>query len=365
MLVVLTQMAIADYRNQFISHLINTMYNHGDEFKIFVGKEYFEETTKTSEYVLSVDNTTVVKNVFFFNRRLAIQSLPISDIIKADVVICELNPRILSTWLILFTRKILRKRTILWGHIWARNGQESKTEVLRNFMRKQGSSLLLYTKQQKEELLSVYGNACKASDDIYVAPNSLYFRQDMENLLSPIASGVVYVGRLVAAKKVDILIRSIPLVCSKQPDIIFHIVGTGDQEVALKKLASDLGVIKNVIFYGHISEPERLKKIYKKSFVSISPGYVGLSITQSFSFGVPMIISKDEKHSPELEALDINLNGGFFVTDKPESLAAEIITYYVGRENKLFDGELIVQDCKSRYSVETMVEGVINSVNKA
>ncbi|MDH8179555.1 glycosyl transferase, partial [Klebsiella pneumoniae] len=75
-----------------------------------------------------------------------------------------------------------------------------------------------------------------------------------------------------------------------------------------------------------------LKEIYSKSFVSISPGYVGLSITQSLSFGVPMLVSKDENHSPELEALQTGLNGGFFNTNDPQSLADEILKYFHGRQ---------------------------------
>lgn len=61
MLIVLTQMAIADYRNQFIRHLVDVMNDRDMQFKIVVGEEYFEESTKTSKLVLSLDETTVIK----------------------------------------------------------------------------------------------------------------------------------------------------------------------------------------------------------------------------------------------------------------------------------------------------------------
>lgn len=64
MLIVLTQMAIADYRNQFIRHLVDVMNDRDMQFKIVVGEEYFEESTKTSKLVLSLDETTVIKNSF-------------------------------------------------------------------------------------------------------------------------------------------------------------------------------------------------------------------------------------------------------------------------------------------------------------
>ncbi|HFT1550815.1 TPA: glycosyltransferase [Klebsiella quasipneumoniae subsp. similipneumoniae] len=364
MLIVLTQMAIADYRNQFIRHLVDAMNDRDMQFKIVVGEGYFEESTKTSKFVLSLEETTVIRNSFFFKRRLAFQHLPWRTVLKADILICELNPRIISVWLVLFLRKILNKKTVFWGHVWARKGKESKTEKIRNLMRKASSSLLLYTNNQKQELLNAYGEKCKKDNEIFVAPNSLYYRKDMMNVLSSKSTGVIYVGRLVSSKKVDVLIKAIPLVCKVEPSIVFHIVGNGEQSNELKKMSGDLGIDENIIFYGHIADHSKLKEIYSKSFVSISPGYVGLSITQSLSFGVPMLISKDENHSPELEALQPGLNGGFFNTNDPQSLADEILKYFHGREYNMFDGEKIVNDCKHRYSVETMVDGVIESVTQ-
>lgn len=115
MLIVLTQMAIADYRNQFIRHLVDVMNDRDMQFKIVVGEEYFEESTKTSKLVLSLDETTVIKILFFFKRKLAFQHLPWRTVLKADILICELNPRILSVWLVLCLRKILNKKQSFGG----------------------------------------------------------------------------------------------------------------------------------------------------------------------------------------------------------------------------------------------------------
>ncbi len=93
------------------------------------------------------------------------------------------------------------------------------------------------------------------------------------------------------------------------------------------------------MFYGHIADHSKLKEIYSKSFVSISPGYVGLSINpKSFIWGA-YVGFKDENHSPELEALQTGLNGGFFNTNDPQSLADEILKYFHGRQYNMFDGE--------------------------
>ncbi|YBE44814.1 hypothetical protein ACCR39_08360 [Klebsiella pneumoniae] len=49
MLIVLTQMAIADYRNQFIRHLVDVMNDRDMQFKIVVGEEYFEESNQNKQ----------------------------------------------------------------------------------------------------------------------------------------------------------------------------------------------------------------------------------------------------------------------------------------------------------------------------
>jgi len=215
------------------------------------------------------------------------------------------------------------------------------------------NGLLLYTHQQRAELVDRYpdlGPSC------FVAPNSLYLESDMspfENLPAP--SDFIYVGRLVKSKKVELLIRAFSLFSAKTPLSTLHLVGDGEESEALRDLASSLGC--NAIFHGHVSDRSRLRELYSRSVSSVSPGYVGLSITQSFSFGVPMIISRDEPHSPEIEAFKDGMNGSFFSTDDAEDLRLKMTHWY---DQRAILGSLspsIVEHCKRTYSVERMVEG--------
>jgi hypothetical protein len=58
---ILLQTAIADYSNSFIQNVSNIFDN---DFKIYVGLRYFEEST-TSKYVLEQNYVKEVKNIFF------------------------------------------------------------------------------------------------------------------------------------------------------------------------------------------------------------------------------------------------------------------------------------------------------------
>lgn len=348
--ILLTQVCIADYRDKFILKLINT----GD-VEILVGKVYFEPTTKLSKFVESQEEVNIIRNNFYFGNRICWQNLQWDKVIKYDYLVGELNPRILSTWCLLIVRALLRKKTYLWGHAWSRSGSKSKTESLRHLMRKLSSGLLFYTEDQKNEFINKYPNFKKK---LSVAPNSVFLEKEMKPL--QLGKNFIYVGRLIKSKKVEVLIKGFIKYAENNEDGLLHIVGSGDELSALKRLANKSIYHNRIVFHGHISDIDQLEKIYINCAASVSPGYVGLSITQSLSFGVPMIISRKEPHSPEIEAMIEGFNGSFFETDDSDSLALQM-EYWVKtaiKTEKL--SEKIVEDCKKRYSVEKMVAGFLD-----
>lgn len=66
-------------------------------------------------------------------------------------------------------------------------------------------------------------------------------------------------------------------------------------------LVQIFGAVRQCLFrWDHNNED--IYDVYANALVSVSPGYVGLSLTQSLSFGVPMLIAIDEAHVPEIDA---------------------------------------------------------------
>lgn len=81
----------------------------------------------------------------------------------------------------------------------------------------------------------------------------------------PLASGRVgLVGRLQRWKRVELLLRAVPLVVAAAPQTTFSIVGGGDPSIdpdypdELRELAHRLGVENAVTFTGHVSRPGEL-----------------------------------------------------------------------------------------------------------
>ena len=84
---------------------------------------------------------------------------------------------------------------------------------------------------------------------------------------------ITYIGRLKKYKSVQHLIRVLPQLRKKIPDIRLVIAGKGDYENALKELAEKLQVSQLVEFNGFVSEEEKWK-ILRQSWVSAYPSLI-------------------------------------------------------------------------------------------
>ncbi|KYJ87309.1 glycosyltransferase [Sulfurovum riftiae] len=343
---VLLQTVATDYRKKLFDTL---EHNLKDNFILFAGEYYFEKSVKTDNTISYLHK---IKNVYFLNRKFLFQFGMWRESLKTENLIIEMNPRILSNWVLLLLRKVLGKRTILWGHAWPRNGKNSRSDQVRQKMRQLGDVIITYTKTQAIELQEKMPNK-----KIIFAPNSLYYKDEMFVAANNSIDDIIYVGRLTTLKKPKLLIEAYSKVINKLPKSAnLIIVGDGEEFDTLKHLIHTRGLEKKVQLLGHIGDYDKLEKLYRKSLFSVSPGYVGLSITQSFSFGVPMLISKDENHSPEIEAAKINENSVFFETDNVENLAKKILTFYENKNSWIKKRKEISRQCQENYSIESMAK---------
>jgi phosphatidylinositol alpha-1,6-mannosyltransferase len=78
------------------------------------------------------------------------------------------------------------------------------------------------------------------------------------------------VGRLVKRKGNDMVIKSLPEVIEKIPDLVYLIAGNGPYKAELKKMVSDLDLEEHVYFLGYISD-SKLPFYYNLCDVFIMP----------------------------------------------------------------------------------------------
>jgi glycosyltransferase involved in cell wall biosynthesis len=90
---------------------------------------------------------------------------------------------------------------------------------------------------------------------------------------------VLAVGRLTYYKGFEYLIRA----AAKLEDIQVQLIGTGDQEMALKKLAKELGAEEKIIFHGHLPGDELARHFDRCDCVCLP------SIERTEAFGLVLL----------------------------------------------------------------------------
>ncbi|MFP3241351.1 MAG: glycosyltransferase family 4 protein [Caldivirga sp.] len=106
---------------------------------------------------------------------------------------------------------------------------------------------------------------------------------------------VVYVGRLHRLKGIDVLIKAISMATKEESTLTAVIVGPGDQR-PYRELTSRLGVGRNVVFTGFVSEEVKIGALDASAALvlpSIS-NYVeafSLAITEAWARGKPVVAS--------------------------------------------------------------------------
>jgi len=298
----------------------------------------------------------VVSTASLFGR-LLLQRIPFIKFLNCRVLLLDLNPRIPHVWALVILRRALHRPTILWGHAFPRGGREAKTESVRRALRTLSTGLVAYTTTQAEELSQLH-----PGKKINAAPNALYSQAKFVFDEESDRDTFIYVGRLVPSKKPLLLVQAFELALLTNPDIKLAIVGDGPLEAEVVNAVNNSPARNSIQLLGHIGEYEQLRTLYSKAIASVSPGYVGLSVTQSLSFGVPMIVSKDEPHAPEVEAIQEGQNAEFFATDDMKDLAETILGFVKQRGSWADRGPSIAAECKRKYSAEVMAHGLVEAL---
>jgi len=229
-------------------------------------------------------------------------------------------------------------------------------------MLRRAAGFIAYMPAERQRLQEDFPNL-----PVWIAPNAMMWARDCHFLPRDPEEvcDVIYVGRLVAAKKVGHLLDGFVTAVREnllpsRSRLIF--VGDGPERNTLAVQAGAAGLAERVIFAGHISDIAKLREWYSTALVAVSPGYVGLSATQAFSFGVPMLVADGERHSPEIELCQLGENTVFFRADDPSSLAEALGVVMRERKTWIERRETISAAIRSNYSFDRMAETFVSVI---
>jgi glycosyltransferase involved in cell wall biosynthesis len=335
---------LPSYRRECVS-LLRSRF--GSTLRLFVSPAHLDASVKTG-----IDPTTYteVRMRRLLGDRAFMQVGHWWAALSFRTLIIDLNPRSVTAWLLLCSRRLLRRRTLVWGHLYPVRGASSVTAKLRMMMRRAADGTVTYTYSSREAALSDL-----PGKPVWVAPNSLYPAAQITPAESTHRDSVLYVGRFAAAKKVDLLVRGFAELHRSAPAARLVLVGGGEQEAAIRELVHELGLTESVDLPGWQEGDAVLRPHFARAFCTASPGFAGLGLTQSLGYGIPCAVARNERHSPEIELADTGAVH-WFESDNPLALAQTLMDLWRDRQQlPLLDTSAQVRNL---YSAEAMADGL-------
>lgn len=193
---------------------------------------------------------------------------------------------------------------------------------------------------------------------IHAFDNGVDYTQIQTASKSKHVSDVIFAGRLLQYKNVDILISAISLLIQTIPTIRCLIVGNGPEENNLKQLVISKKLQKHIQFLDFCSTKTKLYGLLKGSKILALPssreGY-GIIVIEALAIGLSIITVNEPNNAAK--ALVTDRKDGLVTELKPEAIAAAIgallnsRNYRLKPNSKIKDWDEIVEQIFKVYSL--------------
>ena len=262
-----------------------------------------------------------------------------------------------------------KKKINVWTHGWY--GKESTKEA----------RLKLWMFRHVDRIF-VYGNYAKQlmveqglqDDKIFVIHNSLHYEQQVKLRKTLKSSDIyrsyfgndyptlIFIGRLTAVKRLDLLIGAIALLRSRGEIYNLIFVGDGEMRNQLEQNVKQEKIESNVWFYGACYDEQTNAELIYNADLCVAPGNVGLTAMHTMVFGCPVITHNDLKwQMPEFEAIHPGSTGDFFERGNIVNLA-DVISYWFA--SKKGQREAIRQACFHEIDSQWTPQFQMDVINK-
>jgi glycosyltransferase involved in cell wall biosynthesis len=177
-------------------------------------------------------------------------------------------------------------------------------------------------------------------------------------------SDLIFVGRLIKEKHVDLLVRAFGIISSEQPELRLLIIGEGPEQGAIAKIIHELSLEDRILYRGFQDNHDEIIARMKSSKVYVMPSTregFGLTALEALACGLP-VVTVDHPANAIRDL--ITEKNGFICSLSPQDLADTILIallHHTDMETACiesaadFDWERIVSD------VETYYQSVIDT----
>lgn len=264
---------------------------------------------------------------------------------KYDAFIVADDIRCLSTWILLFFSKILKKNVYFWAHGWY--GKEGGIKKLvKKWFYHFPNGIFLYGNYSRQIMIQ---NGF-VPDKLWVIHNSLAYSKQLSIRKGLSRSDIflkhfnnndpnlIFIGRLTSVKRLDMVLNAMKLLKDRGIKCNLTIVGTGPEQRDLIHLSEVLGLMEKVWYYGACYNENINAELIYNADLCVSPGNIGLTAMHVMVFGTPAITHNCFQYQmPEFEAIKPCVTGDFYEYGNVISLADTIEAWLKEKNDKRED----------------------------
>lgn len=273
---------------------------------------------------------------------------------QPNVLVVEANPRYLSTPAAIQWMHSRGRKVVGWG-LGAPPAGKAES-ILRSKFLKSLDAVIAYSKTGAEQYISCGLDASK----VFVAPNAAARRPSTpaQNRPSSFGQGrpnVLFVGRLQARKKIEVLLHACTSLPEKtKPELV--IVGDGPERERLETLACD--IYPNTRFVGAKHGVE-LEPFFNQADLFVLPGTGGLAVQQAMAHALPVIVGEADGTQGELVRPQ---NGWVLPTADVETLTITMRGAFSDVKNLRAMGEASYRIVTEEVNLEKMVDQFVKAL---
>ena len=275
-------------------HIYCMKYWEGENVIINQGV-YFHGVCKSLE--LYKEDRRSIKQALIFSFKLFL------PLLKGDyeIIDCQNFPYFSCLTAKLVSLLKRRKLVITWHEVWDNYWYEylGKKGVFGKIIEKFVSKITYYniavSKLTKVNLEKV---GCKGT--IKVIPVGIEYELISSIKKSNNKSDIIYAGRLIEHKNLDLLLKSIYLLKKEIPNIRCNIIGDGPEKEKLILLANELNLNNNVSFFKFLESYKVLISLMKSSKVFVLPSSregFGIVVLEANACGLPVVTTNHEMNA--------------------------------------------------------------------
>jgi L-malate glycosyltransferase len=212
---------------------------------------------------------------------------------KFDIIDCQQFP-----YFSCFSAKIISKLrktpfVITWHEIWSEYWNEylgwkgSGGKITEQLVARLTQNSIAVSESTKINLktLGYRGN-------ITIIPNGVDLQQIRLINPSDETSDIIFVGRLIKEKHVDLLVRAFGILSSEQPELRLLIIGEGPEQYTITKIIQELSLEERVVLKGFQDNHDKVIALMKSAKVFVNPSTregFGITALEALACGIPVV----------------------------------------------------------------------------